>query len=333
MKDGPHIARIAALIGDSARAEVLTALMADRALTATELADIAGVTKQTISAHLAKLLDAGLIAVESQGRHRYFRLADRDVAHLLESLMNVAFRAGAVRLRASPREPALRRARMCYDHLAGEVGVQFYEALVRQGMLQATPQGTTITPAGARWFAHVGIDTSTLAQQRRMVCRPCLDWSERRHHLGGALGAALLQRLFDGGWAQRAQDSRVVHFTPKGELALRQPRTMLNTLLLFIATALAEIVGCYLPWLWLKQGKPAWLLLPAAASLALFAWLLTLHDTAGAGRVYAAYGGVYIGVALVWLWAVDGIRPTPWDVAGVLVALAGMAIIMLQPAR
>ena len=222
MKDGPHIARIAALIGDSARAEVLTALMADRALTATELADIAGVTKQTISAHLAKLLDAGLIAVESQGRHRYFRLADRDVAHLLESLMNVAFRAGAVRLRASPREPALRRARMCYDHLAGEVGVQFYEALVRQGMLQATPQGAAITPAGAQWFAHVGIDTSTLGQQRRMVCRPCLDWSERRHHLGGALGAALLQRLFDGGWAQRAQDSRVVHFTPKGELALRQ---------------------------------------------------------------------------------------------------------------
>ena len=222
MKDGPHIARIAALIGDSARAEVLTALMADRALTATELADIAGVTKQTISAHLAKLLDAGLIAVESQGRHRYFRLADRDVAHLLESLMNVAFRAGAVRLRASPREPALRRARMCYDHLAGEVGVQFYEALVRQGMLQATPQGSAITPAGARWFAHVGIDTSTLAQQRRMVCRPCLDWSERRHHLGGALGAALLQRLVDGGWALRAQGSRVVHFTPKGELALRQ---------------------------------------------------------------------------------------------------------------
>ena len=222
MKDGPHIARIAALIGDSARAEVLTALMADRALTATELADIAGVTKQTISAHLAKLLDAGLIAVESQGRHRYFRLADRDVAHLLESLMNVAFRAGAVRLRASPREPALRRARMCYDHLAGEVGVQFYEALVRQGMLQATPQGAAITPAGTQWFAHVGIDTSTLGQQRRMVCRPCLDWSERRHHLGGALGAALLQRLFDGGWAHRAQDSRVVHFTPKGELALRQ---------------------------------------------------------------------------------------------------------------
>ena len=222
MKDGPHIARIAALIGDSARAEVLTALMADRALTATELADVAGVTKQTISAHLAKLADAGLVAVESQGRHRYFRLADRDVAALLESLMNVAFRAGAVRLRASPREPALRRARMCYDHLAGEVGVQFYEALVSQGLVQATANGTEVTPAGARWFAQVGIDTAALAQQRRMLCRPCLDWSERRHHLGGALGAALLERLFEGGWAHRAAGSRVVRFTPKGELALRE---------------------------------------------------------------------------------------------------------------
>ena len=226
MKDGPHIARIAALIGDSARAEVLTALMADRALTATELADVAGVTKQTISAHLAKLLDAGLLAVESQGRHRYFRLADRDVAQLLESLMNVAFRAGAVRLRASPREPALRRARVCYDHLAGEVGVQLYEALVRQGLLQPAPDGVALTPAGIAWFMQVGIDTAALQRQRRMLCRPCLDWSERRHHLGGALGAALLQRLLDGGWARRAPatqgaPSRVVQFTPKGELALR----------------------------------------------------------------------------------------------------------------
>ena len=167
MKDGPHIARIAALIGDSARAEVLTALMADRALTATELADIAGVTKQTISAHLAKLLDAGLLAVENQGRHRYFRLADRDVAQLLESLMNVAFRAGAVRLRASPREPALRRARMCYDHLAGEVGVQFYEALVRQGLglgivnpltaLELAGEGMVVRPLSVSIPFHVAL--------------------------------------------------------------------------------------------------------------------------------------------------------------------------------
>ncbi|MEY4413637.1 MAG: hypothetical protein RIQ53_930 [Pseudomonadota bacterium] len=104
----------------------------------------------------------------------------------------------------------------------------------------------------------------------------------------------------------------------------------MRTLLLYALTALAEIVGCWLPWLWLKQGRPAWLLLPAAASLALFAWLLTLHAGAS-GRVYAAYGGVYIGVALVWLWAVDGIRPTPWDLAGAAVALTGMAIIVWQP--
>ncbi len=99
---------------------------------------------------------------------------------------------------------------------------------------------------------------------------------------------------------------------------------------LYLATALAEIVGCYLPWLWLRQGGAVWLLLPAAASLAVFAWLLTLHEAAS-GRVYAAYGGVYIGVAIVWLWVVDGIRPSAWDVAGVAVALAGMGIIVLQP--
>ena len=121
MKDGPNVVRIAALIGDHARADVLTALVGGQALTATELAQVAGVTKQTISAHLAKLVDARLLAVESQGRHRYFRLADRDVGELLENLMGVAYRTGAVRLRASPREPALRFARVCYDHLAGEL--------------------------------------------------------------------------------------------------------------------------------------------------------------------------------------------------------------------
>ncbi|UXH79986.1 YnfA family protein [Roseateles amylovorans] len=104
----------------------------------------------------------------------------------------------------------------------------------------------------------------------------------------------------------------------------------MNTLLLFIATALAEIMGCYLPYLWLKQDRSAWLLIPAALSLMLFAWLLTLHDAAS-GRVYAAYGGVYIGVAILWLWLVDGMRPTVWDGVGAAVALCGMGIIMFQP--
>ena len=217
MKDGPNIVGIAALIGDHARAEVLTALMADRALTATELAAIAGVTKQTISAHLAKLLDAGLVAVERQGRHRYFRLADRDVAHLLESLMGVAFRTGAVRARASPREPALRKARVCYDHLAGEIGVRIYEGLIERRALVPGGDGLRLTAAGERLFRELRIDTAALARQKRTFCRACLDWSERRHHLAGALGAALLARFVDLGWAKRARDSRVVTVTAAGE--------------------------------------------------------------------------------------------------------------------
>jgi DNA-binding transcriptional ArsR family regulator len=222
MKEGPNIARVAALIGDRARADVLTALMADRALTATELPGIAGVTKQTISAHLAKLLDAGLVSVDRQGRHRYFRLADRDVAQLLESLMGVAFRTGAVRLRSSPREPALRKARVCYDHLAGELGVLACESLVARGALATSAGDLRLSSAGAAWFAEFGIDTGALAGQRRAFCRACLDWGERRHHLGGALGTALLQRIFDLGWARRTGASRVVTFSPPGERNFRR---------------------------------------------------------------------------------------------------------------
>jgi DNA-binding transcriptional ArsR family regulator len=177
MKDGPNIVGIAALIGDHARAEVLTALMADRALTATELAETAGVTKQTISAHLAKLLDAGLVAVDHEGRHRYFRLADRDVAHLLESLMGVAFRTGALRARASPREPALRRARVCYDHLAGEVGVRIYERLRERAALVPRGDGLRLTSAGERLFDRLGIDTRDPrdTEARALPCLPRLE--------------------------------------------------------------------------------------------------------------------------------------------------------------
>jgi DNA-binding transcriptional ArsR family regulator len=222
MKDGPNIVGIAALIGDNARADVLTVLMADRALTATELADVAGVTKQTISAHLAKLVDAGLVAVESQGRHRYFRLADQDVAHLLESLMGVAFRTGAVRARASPREPSLRKARVCYDHLAGEVGVSLYESLLDRRALVQRGGELALTAEGQRVFRDLRIDTAELSTRKRAFCRACLDWSERRHHLAGALGAALLARIVELGWAKRAKDSRVVSFSPRGERSLRE---------------------------------------------------------------------------------------------------------------
>lgn len=220
MKDGPNIVGIAALIGDHARADVLSALLADRAMTPTELAAIAGVTKQTISAHLTKLLCAGLIAVERQGRHRYFRLADDDVAELLESLMGVAYRTGAHRLVPSPRDPALRKARICYDHLAGELGVRIFEALLRRKVLQQTDDQIELLDAGRVFFGTLEIDVDALAKQRRVLCRACLDWSERRSHLAGGLGAALLTRLLALGWAKRVPNSRVVRFTPTGEGAL-----------------------------------------------------------------------------------------------------------------
>jgi DNA-binding transcriptional ArsR family regulator len=222
MKEGPSIARIAALIGDHARADVLTALLGGQALTATELGQVAGVTKQTISSHLAKLVDARLVAVENQGRHRYFRLADRDVGELLEKLMGVAYRAGAVRIRTSPREPALRFARVCYDHLAGDLGVLAFDSLERRGFLKSRDRDLDVTRSGVAFFRELGIEPATLARSRRPLCRACLDWSVRRHHLAGALGAALLRRTFDIGWARRAKGTRIVNFTPAGERAFRE---------------------------------------------------------------------------------------------------------------
>ena len=221
MKDGPNITNIAAMIGDHARAEVLTVLMSGMALTATELADAAGVTRQTISAHLAKLQDAGLLAVEAQGRHRYFRIADAEVAQLLESLMGVAFGTGAVRVRSSPREPALRKARVCYDHLAGELGVLVYESLARRGAFALGADGITLTRQGHAAIGALGIDTAKLPASRRPFCRTCLDWSERRHHLAGQLGTVMLERFQQLGWARRVPGSRVLAFTPNGESALR----------------------------------------------------------------------------------------------------------------
>src|SRR3954471_5524795 len=176
MRDGPNIARVAALIGDQARAEILSVLMADRALTATELAAHAGVTRATVSSHLARLVDARLLEVEAQGRHRYFRLANRDVARLIESLMGVAFRTGTVRLASSPREPALRKARMCYDHLAGELAVWAFERMVTKRVFVLEPQSFALTSLGTRWFESRGMPVEALSNVRRVLCRPCLDW-------------------------------------------------------------------------------------------------------------------------------------------------------------
>ena len=218
MKVGPEIASVAALIGDPARANILTALMGGMALTATELAAEAGVTKQTASAHLSKLLAAELLAVERQGRHRYYRLADAEIARLLEALMGVAARR-PTRVRTGPREPALRKARVCYDHLAGELGVAMYEGLAAHGWIAATKDEIRLTQAGRSALGAFGIDLAGLETRRRPVCRACLDWSARRSHLAGALGAALLSSFYQRGWARRIDGSRIVAFSASGEAA------------------------------------------------------------------------------------------------------------------
>jgi DNA-binding transcriptional ArsR family regulator len=223
MKDGPNIAAIAAMVGDPARANMLTALLNGAALTATELALEASVTKQTASSHLAKLAAGGLVAVEAQGRHRYYRLANADVAGLLETLMGVAARAKALRSRPGPKEPALRHARICYDHLAGELGVELFDAFIANKWIEAGPENTfSLTKLGRVKVSTFGVDLGDLEKGARPLCRSCLDWSVRRHHLAGALGAAILDEIFDRGWATQKRGSRVLEFTRVGEAGLRR---------------------------------------------------------------------------------------------------------------
>lgn len=214
MNDGPLIASIAALIGDPGRANMMTALMDGRALTASELGGAAGVTLQTASGHLARLVDSGLLAVRKQGRHRYFRLSGPDVAEALEALMGLAQRTGAVRLRTGPRDAALREARICYDHLAGERGVALLDALRGKGLVNGE-EDLSLTESGRAFFERLGVDLDRLEGARRPICRPCLDWSERRAHLGGALGAALLDLMADRKWLRR-EEGRVIRFSPAG---------------------------------------------------------------------------------------------------------------------
>lgn len=217
MKDGPDIARIAALIGDPARANMLTALMDGRALTPTELAAEAGLTKSTVSTHLSKLADGGLIKGQKQGRHRYFVLAGAEIADLLERLMGVAQGTGAVRTRTGPRDPELRHARVCYDHLAGEMGVRLLDALSARGIVATEGEEIVLTARGRAALPGFGIDAGGLAKARRKLCRACLDWSVRRPHLAGALGAAIWTRIREAGWAEQVPDSRIVRFTSRGE--------------------------------------------------------------------------------------------------------------------
>jgi DNA-binding transcriptional ArsR family regulator len=223
-----RFSEIAALAGDPARANMLQALMDGRALTATELAAAAAVTPQTASGHLSRMTDAGLLTVLQQGRHRYHRLATPDVARMMESIMLVAT-AGLLpkaRINTGPRDAALRYARTCYDHLAGQLGVALADALVAAGHLELNDDAGALTVSGMAFLTSLGFELPQLAGKRpksgRVMCRPCLDWSERRLHLAGDVGVGLARLSFDKGWIRQSAGSRAVAITPAGQIVFRE---------------------------------------------------------------------------------------------------------------
>ncbi|MGH6892976.1 MAG: ArsR/SmtB family transcription factor [Dongiaceae bacterium] len=216
---GADLENFAKILGDATRIRMLQLLMEGRALTAKELAYGAGVEPATATQHLRRLLEGGLVTVAAQGRHKYFRFASPQVAELMELLMVIAPHAKAKAPMPRIEEP-LRRARMCYDHLAGELGIGIADALLKSGLLRKEDDAFAVTKRGAAWFVGLGIDLDTARSLRRKFAAQCLDWSERRDHLGGALGAALAERLVDLGWIARKRNSRAVTVTEAGRRQL-----------------------------------------------------------------------------------------------------------------
>jgi len=220
-----RMAEIGALLGEPARAAMLDVLMDGRALTAGELAAAAGIMPQTASGHLARLTTAGLLAVERQGRHRYHRLAGAEVAQLLEGLMELAAAGEPARRpapRVGPRDAALRAARTCYDHVAGRLGVAIADGLIARGAVELDDGVGRVTEQGIALLHGHGIDPGAGdGRSARPLCRPCLDWSERRPHLAGRLGAAICRHGLEQDWLRRLPGTRALQVTPKGRAALR----------------------------------------------------------------------------------------------------------------
>jgi DNA-binding transcriptional ArsR family regulator len=219
----PRFARIAAMIGDPTRARMLAALMGGQALSAGELARAAGVSASTASAHIAQLLDNELVVLRAQGRHRYIRLADADIAHALEALSLAAERhAGAAKWEQGAYKP-LKAARSCYRHLAGELGVALLDGLLRRETLVPRDGQFELSEHGRSEWQGLGLALDDIvrgAQGARRFAYPCLDWSERRDHLAGRFASALLDHGLAQGWLRRVVDSRALTLTPKGASAL-----------------------------------------------------------------------------------------------------------------
>ncbi|WP_104402880.1 ArsR/SmtB family transcription factor [Vibrio penaeicida] len=212
----PDIAYVAGLIGDQARSRMLMALMGGKALTATELAMEAEITAQTASSHLLKLVEGELLMVRKQGRHKYFQLKNQNIAELLESLLNITVSLSSNSVKTGPENERLRRSRVCYDHLAGELGVELFDHLVAQGWVCGDVDDATLTGKGVDYFRTIGFDVSEQNQSKRPLCKACLDWSERRSHLAGRLGQWILDDALSKQWALRDMDSRAIEFTQRG---------------------------------------------------------------------------------------------------------------------
>jgi DNA-binding transcriptional ArsR family regulator len=222
MSNAPQIAEVAALVGDPARANILCALLDGRALTATELAFAASVSPPTTSGHLGKLLGARLLVVMKQGRHRYYRLAGPHVAQMLETIMSVAL-TGPPRFQPTSKlDETLRHARTCYDHIAGKLGVALAERLIEREFVILSDEAGEVTPSGTAFLSELGVDLSGARAKRRVFCRPCVDWTERRLHIGGAVGAALAVRCFELKWIERVRGSRALVLTPAGRRGMTE---------------------------------------------------------------------------------------------------------------
>ncbi|SFB13648.1 transcriptional regulator, ArsR family [Collimonas sp. OK607] len=220
MNDEPDLSRLARTIGDPTRIRMLSLLMEGRALTAKELAYGTEIKPATATAHLRQLLDDKLLDMTTQGRHKYFRLASPEVARLIESLM--VFAPKRKRIGPATGNDAICTARFCYDHLAGKLGTRLTEVLIERGLLNADDGVFSLSAQGETWFNGLGINTAELQKSRRQFAYPCLDWSERRDHLAGALGATLAKRMIELGWLTRTKNSRVVGITPEGRTALAE---------------------------------------------------------------------------------------------------------------
>lgn len=219
----PNVAAVAALIADPARAAMLAALLDGRALPAGELAHASGVTAQTASSHLSKLLAGGLLSVETEGRHRYYRLAGPHVAQALEHLSTILPATPARRKFLTSEQKELRFVRRCYDHLAGQLGVAVAQSLERRKFIVALPgKRFDITPNGASWLAGIGLDLFTLKPSPHGLARQCLDWTERLHHVGGPLGVEFMHVLCANGWLRRSRETRAMRITPKGYAELKR---------------------------------------------------------------------------------------------------------------